>query len=157
MARAARKPKDDDTGEIKVKDFAATVRIYRTDINKAVSDAATSMKDASDAYKTIKKHYHIQPAAAKLAFKLDKMEEAKRDDFLRCLTGLLKELNIPIEPADMVDMMQVDDGYARPKPHLGLVTLSDGDETDLSDAAEDDFEATEAELAQQDGRGASEG
>ena len=137
MARAARKPKDDDTGEIKVKDFAQAVRLYRTDINKAVSDAATSMKDASDAYKVIKKHCNIQPGAAKLAFKLDKMEEAKRDDFLRCFTGLLKELNIAINPTDMVDMMQVDDGYARPKPHLGLVTLSDGSETDLADAAEE--------------------
>ena len=137
MARAARKPKDNDTGEIKVKDFAQAVRLYRTDINKAVSDAATSMKDASDAYKVIKKHCNIQPGAAKLAFKLDKMEEAKRDDFLRCFTGLLKELNIAINPTDMVDMMQVDDGYARPKPHLGLVTLSDGSETDLADAAEE--------------------
>lgn len=143
MARAARKPKDDDTGEIKVKDFAQAVRLYRTDINKAVSDAATSMKDASDAYKVIKKHCNIQPGAAKLAFKLDKMEEAKRDDFLRCFTGLLKELNIAINPTDMVDMMQADDGYARPKPHLGLVTLSDGSETDLADAA-DETSADEA-------------
>jgi len=143
MSRAARKPKDDDTGEIKVKDFAQAVRLYRTDINKAVSDAATSMKDASDAYKVIKKHCNIQPGAAKLAFKLDKMEEAKRDDFLRCFTGLLKELNIAINPTDMVDMMQTDDGYARPKPHLGLVTLSDGSETDLADAA-DETSADEA-------------
>lgn len=143
MARAARKPKDDDTGEIKVKDFAQAVRLYRTDINKAASDAATSMKDASDAYKVIKKHCNIQPGAAKLAFKLDKMEEAKRDDFLRCFTGLLKELNIAINPTDMVDMMQADDGYARPKPHLGLVTLSDGSETDLADAA-DETSADEA-------------
>jgi hypothetical protein len=152
MARAARKPKDDDTGVIKEKDFAQAVRLYRTDINKAVSDAATSMKDASDAYKVIKKHCNIQPAAAKLAFKLDKMEDAKRDDFLRCFTGLLKELNIAINPTDMVDMMQTDDGYARPKPHLGLVTLSDGDETDFMDAAEDlgDDETSADEAGQED-------
>ena len=80
------------------------------------------------------------------------MEEAKRDDFLRCFTGLLKELNIAINPTDMVDMMQTDDGYARPKPHLGLVTLSDGDETDFMDAAEDlgDDETSADEAGQED-------
>lgn len=138
MVRTARQPKDDDTGEIKTKDFALAVKLWRHDIKPALSKVGDANQEASTAYKTIKKQAHIQPQAAKLAFKLDGMEEAKRDDFLRCLTGLLQELNIPLEPRDMVDAMQAEDGYARPKPQLGLVTLSDGDETDLADAAEPD-------------------
>lgn len=143
MARAARKPKDDDTGEVKAKDFGLAKKLFLNDIKPAVSKAGESMQEASTAYKQIKKQANIQPAAAKLAFKLAEMEEAKRDDFLRCLGGLLKEFGIEVEPKDMIDMMQAEDGYALPKPHLGLVTLSDGDETDLSDAA-DETSADEA-------------
>lgn len=136
MARPKTKP-DDDAGEIKAKDFETAVKLWRQDIKAALSEAATQNQTVGEAYKQIKKQCHIQPQAAKLAFKLDGMEEAKRDDFLRCFVGLLKELNIPLEPADLVDAMQADDGYARPKAdHLSLVTLSDGHETDLADAAE---------------------
>ena len=143
MARAARKPKDDDAEVVKKKDFGLAAKIWRTDIKPAISKAGETMQEASSGYKQIKKVANIQPGAAKLAFKLVDMEEAKREDFLRCLGGLLKEFNIAIVPTDMVDMMQAgeaDDGYARPKPQLGLVTLSDGSETDLADAAEADGE-----------------
>src|SRR3546814_11987787 len=59
-------------------------------------------QEVSTAYKHIKKHCHIQSGAAKLAFKLDGMEEAKRDDFLRSFNGLCKELNIHM-PRDLMD------------------------------------------------------
>ncbi len=138
MARTARQPKDDDTGEIKAKDFGLAKKLYHEDIKPAVSKAGEAMQEASTAYKAIKKTANIQGAAAKLAFKLVEMEDAKRDDFLRCLGGLLKEFGIDIEPKDMVDLMQQgDDGYARPKPQLGLVTLHEGDDDDLADAAEE--------------------
>jgi len=153
MARTARKSKDDDTGEVKAKDFALAKKLYHGDIKPAVSKVGEAMQEASTAFKSIKKQANIQPAAAKLAFKLAEMEDAKRDDFLRCLGGLLAEFNIDIKPTDMVDLMQSGDDYARPKPDLSLVTLSDGEETDLADAAGDDFdEASPEELAQQEGR-----
>lgn len=150
MARAARKPKDDDTGKVKAKDFGLAKKLFLNDIKPAVSKAGESMQEASTAFKQIKKQANIQPSAAKLAFKLAEMEEAKRDDFLRCLGGLLKEFGIEVEPKDMIDMMQAEDGYARPKPHLGLVTLSDGDETDLSDAADAAEETSADEAGQED-------
>lgn len=149
MPRTARKAPD-DTGEIKPKDFARAVKLYRQDIKSAASEAATQNQSIGEAYKVIKKGCHIQPQAAKAAFKLDGMEEAKRDDFLRCFTGLLRELGIPLEPVDLVDSMEGrDDRYARPT----LVTVpagtpSDGTETDLADAGEF-TEMTEAELATQ--------
>ena len=153
MARAARTPKEDDTGEIKAKDFALAKKLYQHDIGPAVTKAGEAMQEASTAYKAIKKQANIQPQAAKLAFKLADMEEAKRDDFLRCLGGLLAEFNIDVAPKDMIDMMQGDDGYARPKPQLVTIPYapSDGTETDLADAADFD-EATEDELARQEGR-----
>lgn len=154
MARAARK-EPDDTGEVKTKDFALAKKLFQQDIAPAVSKAGEAMQEASTGYKAIKKQAHIQPQAAKLAFKLADMEEAKRDDFLRCLGGLLKEFGIEIDPKDMVDQMQSGDGYKRPPMQLVTIgTPSTGDETDLADAAEDDFEATPDELAKQEGRAA---
>ena len=133
MARTARK-EPDDTGEIKNMDFAGAVRAYRTDIKPALSKVGDAAQEASTAYKHIKKNCHIQPGAAKLAFKLDDMEEAKRADFLRGFVGLLNELNIPLQSADLVDQAEGKaDKYARPKPAISLVTLNTGDDSDLAD------------------------
>lgn len=134
MAKTARKPPEDG-GVIPSKDFAGAVRAYRHDIKPALSKVGEHNQEASSAYKHIKKVCHIQPQAAKLAFKLDDMEEAKRDDFLRCLTGLLKELNIPLAPADLVDVAEgkADAASPRGKPKLVTVPVSDGIDADLAD------------------------
>lgn len=139
MARPKKK-QDDDTGEVKVKDFKLAKSLYFGDIKPAKSAAAEKMQEASTAYKIIKKQANIQPQAAKAAFNVIEMEDAKRDDWLRCFMGILRENNIDPDPKDLVDAMQGDDGYARPKPHLTLATLSDGTETDLADAAEEEDE-----------------
>jgi hypothetical protein len=141
MVRAARKPKDDDGGEVKVKvkDFDFAKKAYFNDIKPALSKVAEHMQEASTCYKAVKKQAHIQPGAMKAAIKLVEMEDAKRDDWLRCFNGFLVANNIDPDPKDLIDQMTAgDDGYARPKPDLALVTLSDGEETDLADAAEDD-------------------
>lgn len=158
MARTARKPKDDDGGEIKMKDFGKAVSLYRNDIKKANSEAATQNQTAGQGYKDIKKICHIQPDAARKAFKLmDRTEEAKRDDWFRGFVGLVNEMAghtvLTFHDTDLVDAMQADDGYKRPKPSLVAVPPpSDGTETDLADAADDFTEATEEELNQQEGR-----
>ena len=141
MARAARKPKDDDGGEVKAKDFAGAVRTYRNDIKPAISKVGEHNQEASSGYKHIKKNCHIQPQAAKMAFKLDGMEEARRDDFLRCFTGLLKELGIPLESNDLVDQAQ------RPKPQLVTISVPNHpeDDSDLADpSGEEPTEGTAA-------------
>lgn len=143
MARTARKAPDNNGGEVPTKDFALAVKLYREDIKGAANKVGEHAQEMSTAYKAIKKNAHIQPAAAKLAFKLLETEDAKRDDFLRCLNGLLAELKIGLEP-DLVDQMQGGDNKgpapvqsnARPRPQLVTVPPSDGTETDLADAGE---------------------
>jgi hypothetical protein len=138
MARAKLKP-DDTDGEIKQKDFAQAVRIYRQDIKQAVSKVGEHSQELSTAFKAIKKQCGISSKAAKLAFQLDDMEDFKRDDFLRSLNGMLKELGIYM-PTDMIDVANgatagesiIPTGQ-REKPRL--VTVSDGTETDLAGAA----------------------
>lgn len=141
MARAKLKP-DDTDGEIKQKDFAQAVRIYRQDIKQAASKVGEHSQELSTAYKAIKKQCGISSKAAKLAFQLDDMEDFKRDDFLRSFNGMLKELGIK-QPYDMVDM--ANESVARERPRL--VTVGTGDETDLADAASevDEFDSAAPE------------
>lgn len=158
MTRTARKPKDDDTGLIKPKDFAQAKRLYLNDIKPAGSRQGEAMKDATDGYKAIKKGCNIQSTAARSAFRLVEMEDAKRDDWLRGFVGLLAEFNIPLQSNDLVDQAE----KAPPaKPRLVTVPAGDhpADDSDLAGgdgdppAGGDGFEATPAELAKQEGRG----
>lgn len=131
------------SGEIQKPDYALAVRYYREDIKPAQSKVGEFAQEQSTAYKAIKKNAHIQPAAAKLAFRLDDMEEAKRDDFLRCFNGLLKELKIYM-PRDLADIAEgkgttaenvvpINDGV---RPGLATIPMSDGIDADL--AGDDD-------------------
>jgi len=177
MVRRSARPKetDDDSGLIGEKDFSRAVKIFREDILPAQSKVGEFAQEQSTAYKNIKKQCGIQPQAARTVFRLSDMEEAKRDDWIRCFIGLCREMNIPLESNDLVDQAQA--AATRPKPVLATLPLSDGNETDLTDAADtepnaldvvnpfdapaaaeaesdDDFEAPPEELAKQSGRGA---
>lgn len=136
MARTARKPKDDG-GTVQTKDFDQAKRLYFNDIKPARSKASEFMQEVSTGFKAIKKICGIQPSAAKAAIKVVEMEDAKREDWLRSFNGVLRSHNVNPDPKDMVDAMLGDDGYARPKPNLVAVPLSDGSETDIADAAEE--------------------
>lgn len=144
MARAARKPKDDDSEVIHAKDPALAKKLYFQDIKPARSKASEFMQEVSTAKKAVKKQAHFQGYSFDVAARLHELEDAKKEDAIRGIVLLLNELEgrtvLSCHFEDMVDMMQADDGYARPKPQLGLVTLSDGSETDLADAAEADGE-----------------
>ncbi|PZU59812.1 MAG: hypothetical protein DI547_04875 [Sphingobium sp.] len=125
MARNAKK-KDDEVKEIVKPDFDRAVRIYREDIKPAQAKVGEYAQEQSTAYKELKKGCHLDPAAAKMAFKLDQMEDHKRDDYLRTLYGLMDKLNIGIS-ADLVD--QMGDGEApsmpvRERSRPGLVTVN---------------------------------
>jgi len=100
-----RKPKAEQVEQIHAPDFDLAVSLYRNDIKPAQAKVGEYAQEQSTAYKAIKKQANIQPQAAKLAFKLDGMEESKRDDFLRSLNGLLRRLNI-FMPADLVDVAE---------------------------------------------------
>lgn len=144
MARTARKPKDDDEGGvIHAKDFDKAISLFKNDIKPAQAKVGEHAQEQSTAFKAIKKLCHIQPAAAKAAFKLFDMEDAKREDWLRAFNGLIEKLGIGIKP-DLVDQMQSGENKGpapvqsnRPRPTLVTVPQSDGTETDLADAAND--------------------
>lgn len=159
MARAARKPKDDDAEVIHAKDPALAKKLYFQDIKPARSKASEFMQEVSTAKKAVKKQAHFQGYSFDVAARLHELEDAKKEDAIRGIVLLLNELEgrtvLSCHFEDMVDMMQADDGYARPKPQLVTVPIATGDETDLADAADDFDEADEDELAQQEGRGAS--
>lgn len=113
------------TGEIPKPDFKLAVKYYREDIRPAQSKVGEYAQEQSTAYKAIKKTAHVNPGAAKLAFKLNEMEDAKRDDFLRSLYGLMSELKLGIS-ADLIDQMSGDDAprmpvVERPAPSLATV------------------------------------
>jgi hypothetical protein len=122
-----RKPKEKAvSSEILKPDFELAISLYKNDIRPAQSSVGEFAQEMSTAYKAIKKDAHVNPGAAKLAFKLDMMEDFKRDDFLRSLYGLMKHLNIGIS-ADLVDAMGDGEAPAMPvaskdKPSLMPVT-----------------------------------
>lgn len=133
MVRA--KKKADEVEQVHSPDFALAVRIFRQDIKPAQAKVGEYAQEQSEAYKAIKKRAYVQPQAARLAFRLDGMEEAKRDDFLRCFNGLLKEMNI-FMPVDLVDAAEgkgstgeaVVPAAQRSRPKL--VTVPTGPEAD---------------------------
>lgn len=140
MARAKKTPQVEG---VHAPDFALAVRIFRQDIKPAQSKVGEFAQEQSEAYKQIKKRAYIQPQAARLAFRLDDMEESRRDDFLRSFNGLLKEMRI-FMPVDLADMAEgkgsagenvVPFGDA-PRPQLATIQQSDGIDADL--AGDDD-------------------
>lgn len=149
MARPKKQPEVEAIG---TPDYALAVRIWRQDIKPAISKVGEYAQEQSTAYKAIKQQANIQPQAAKLAFKLDGMEESKRDDFLRSLNGLLKALNI-FMPADMVDIAEGKATTAdsvipiggKSARRSGLATIPAGPPGDPDLAGEDDDDADDGD------------
>lgn len=145
MARP-RKKQEDQVEELGQKDFAEAVRLYRTEIRPAQSKVGEHAQEQSTAYKQIKKACCIQPQAARAAFRLVDMEEAKRDDYLRCFAGLLHELGITPRH-DLVDAAEGkgEAGAPKDRPKPKLVTIPTGPEADVRlETAADEVKAETA-------------
>ncbi len=143
MARGKKKQEGVINGEIPKPDFELAAKIYREDIRPAMSGVGEHAQEMSTAYKEIKKRAHIQPQAARAAFRLVDMEEAKRDDYLRSFNGLLRELKI-FMPADLVDAAEgkatigetvVPIGESL-KPKLATIPPAVAGDVDLADGAD---------------------
>jgi hypothetical protein len=143
MARGKRKVAD-QVVEVLKPDFDLARRIYFNDIKPAQGKVGEHAQEMSSAYKELKRNAHIQPQAARMAFRLIDMEESKRDDFLRSLNGLLQVFRIFI-PRDLVDQAEVkpDADNVIPigdSPRPSLATIP-SDDSDL--AGDDTLEAAE--------------
>lgn len=138
-----------DVVEIGAMDFDLALKILREDILPANSVGAEKMQEASTGYKAIKKQCHIQPGSIKDAVKVWKKEEAKRDDYLRgfceAVNRLCGQTLVQFVSNDLVDRA-ISNVVPLGRVDGGLATLG-GDE---------EFEATEEELAKQEGRKTSE-
>ncbi len=99
-------PKNDDGpqngGAIEQPDFEKAARLLKHDVKPAEEKVGEHAQVMSTAYKAIKKDCHVNPAAAKLAYKLSRQSEEKTDDYLRSLRGMLEALNVGIT-RDLVD------------------------------------------------------
>jgi len=102
---ASRKPKEDRVEEVGKPDFDKVANIILSEIKPLAAEQAVISQKMSTSYKEIDKHAHVQRQAARTAFGVLRMEESKRDDWLRGFNGVLKALNI-FMPVDMVDQAE---------------------------------------------------
>jgi hypothetical protein len=159
----AKPKKDEDGGAVVPKDFDKASKIYLHDIKPARSRASEFMQEISTAFKAVKKTCGIQPSAMKAAIKSAEMEDAKRDDWLRCFVGIVNKMAgrnlLTFHGSDLVDMAQGAEVVPIAGRRSPMATLpSDGVDADLAEAGgaevkPDPFVATEDEIAKQDGRG----
>lgn len=147
MARAKLQP-DENDGEVKPIDAKRACQILRQDILPNLTKIGERSQEVSTAYKAVRKECNIPTWVMKLGIKLKDTEDYKRDHELRAMKAVFDELGISIR-TDMVDIAEGKAGEGnviavtkseRPR----LVTVGNGDETDLSDAAEiDEFDAAD--------------
>jgi len=123
MARGKKASDKPINGEIPKPDFALAVKFYQDDIRPAQAKVGEFAQEQSTAYRAIKKQANVHPGAAKLAFKLNEMEDTKRDDFLRSLYGLMTELDIGLS-RDLVDAMSDSEADEMPTKERKRPTLA---------------------------------
>lgn len=150
MASAKRKEDPPSAEEVKPIDAALAVRILKQDILPNITKIGERSQEVSTAYKAIKKQCNIPSWVVKLGIKLKETEDYKRDHELRAMKAIFEELGITIKE-DLVDQAEgkTNDGIipsSKPAARPRLVTVGTGDETDLSDAADevmDEFDAAD--------------
>lgn len=108
MARAQKQDdgvENDGGGEIKPMDVDLVLKLIRTDIRPAQAKVGDHAQEMSTAYKAVKKQGNMNPQAVRLAVRLDDMEDAAREHWLRSFRAILSGLNIFI-PRDLVDVAE---------------------------------------------------
>lgn len=169
MARSAKKKDNAEVAVVKAMDLERVRSLYLNDIKPAKTDASSAGQTVAEAMKTIKKHCHVEPQGARKAFSAFEMEDAHREIHIRSFVGVLNTLMgkevLTCNFGDLVDQAEGKAPLQTPTPRPNLVVVSDGTETDLTDAADTDpraldlsgsepfEEATAEELGKQEGRG----
>lgn len=148
----APKPEDGEgsgiTGEYKRPDMAAAIKIYKDEIAPINELISTKKGDLSDPHKRIKNDCNCPRKVLDFLMQLADMEDAKRDHWLLAIREGMRELGM-FMPSDLATMADGDAGAdviptgERSKPTLVAVAADKGDGFE---------EASEEELAQQEGR-----
>lgn len=97
------KNKGDNGGAIDPPDFEAAKRIYQNDVVPANKAQKQAMKEASDAWKAVKK-VRVHTAGYRQAMKIAEMEEADQQAYLRSFRAGLQQRGVTLH-LDIVDKM----------------------------------------------------
>lgn len=157
-AKEARMANDEDEGggEYKRPDAALAFKIYDQQIKPKEAHLATIKGDMSEPYQQIKDNAHFPRKVLNFIVALENEEDAKRDHLLLALSEGLKHRKLYL-PRDLVTMANGEDG-AEIIP-LGTrdddeLLVDEDEDEDLPLAAGEDFtEASDEEVAKQEGRG----
>lgn len=165
MARPKKQPAEqiettgEVTGEYKRPDAKRAIEIYDAHISPKLTHIATIKGDLAEPWQMLKKEAHMPRKEFNYIQSLvEEDDDAKLEHRLRALRELLIAYDLTLAP-DLVDQANGHNSAnivqfgQRKDP--GLATLEDdGDEDEAGDG--DDFEASEEELAQQEGRKVAE-
>lgn len=142
MASAKRKEDPPSAEVVKPIDAERAHRILKQDILPNLTKIGENSQLMSTAYKEITKHCNIPAWVIKLGIRLKETEDYKQEHELRAMKAWFAQLGIGIKE-DLVDQAEENDdadaiiptkkAAARPR----LVTVGTGNETDLSDAADE--------------------
>ena len=169
----ATQPKDDDdTGEYKRPDAVEAKKIFDSEIKPKNAHMQTIKGDLADPHKRIKDDCHFPRGVLNFITSLDDMEESKRDHNLLALHDGLAAWGLHL-PSDLVtqaqgkdggsaiptaerkrpELLAVEGGKSGAKPGTGAAAI---EKMNAGKPADDFEEATEEELAQQEGRGGAD-
>ena len=138
MARPKSKP---ISGEITAPDFDAAMAIFNSDIKPANKAQKQAMKEASDAWKIVKKDYRVHTGGFRAAMRIADLEEAEQQAYLRSLYAGLNARNVSLH-ADLVDNAEGNESNVFPmsKPASKMNDL------DVPQGGEDEFDAADPAL-----------
>lgn len=155
MATVA-KASEQDNQEYKRPDAEKAFEIYDKQIKPKLTKIDTARGELSQPWQDIKEHANFPRPVMNFLIALENIEDdAKRDHYLLALSGGLQHRKLFL-PRDLVTMADGDAGGpvvpSAERPAMKLVGVDDDD-----DVANDEFtEATEEELARQEGRGGAD-
>lgn len=164
MATAAKQPEGDNGGEYKRPDAAKAFDIYDKQIKPKLTKIDSARGECSQPWQDIKEYANFPRQVMNFIISLDNIEDdAKRDHFLLALRDGLRHRKHFL-PRDLVTMADGEEGDdlvdTEERPALKLVGIDDEPDDGAGEAdpsVNDEFaEATEEELAAQEGRRGTE-
>lgn len=153
MARGRKKKDEDGVEIVKAIDAERAKRLIEQDILPEQSTIGEHAQAISTAFKTIAKQCHIPSWVVRIAIKLKKTEDAKREHELRALNAMLEVFGIAVIPADLVDQANGTNGTnvvpmrKGEEAAPGLIPLGDDDHDDGAFATAAGEEPTDLKLA----------